>query len=133
MSRFGLPLAAVLVVGFYIGIQFGLPFWESSFFAEGRTYQLMTPVADHSCSSADNLFCSGEIVFDAGGRVLLIEVGQGKTGTYFLKGGELHLVFSQLQGRQEIIFKISPNQNQLVEKSTGRLWARQVNRDQTDS
>ena len=133
VSRFGLPLAAVLVVGFYIGIQFGLPFWEGPFFHEGRTYQLI-PVGEAApCPSGYSLNCSGEMVFDSGGRVLLIEVGQGQTGTYRLKDGELRLVFPQPQGEVWVTLEVSPDRSRLTNKESGRQWSLKVSSDQSDS
>ncbi|MCB0386081.1 MAG: hypothetical protein KDD43_11870 [Bdellovibrionales bacterium] len=134
MKAFRLILSVVLILGFYLGLQIGGPWWDKAHFGEGRIYQLAPINGKAECSDPQDLLCRRELVFDTGGRVLLVEADQGRSGTYRLKGTYLLLSLKGNEGAQEeISLLIQEEGNLIVEPGGKRSWKLQKKGSRGDS
>ncbi|MCB0366434.1 MAG: hypothetical protein H6624_03015 [Bdellovibrionaceae bacterium] len=134
MKAFRLILSVVLIVGFYLGLQIGGPWWDSSHFNQGRTYQLIPRSGDGDCADGPNDGCRRELVFDSGGRVLLVEAGLGRSGTYKLKGSYLLLSLSDGEGgKEEISLLLQEDKQIIVEPGSTRSWRLMVRESRGES
>lgn len=110
-----IAVSVVLVLGFYLGLQMGEPWWSTATFRSARTYRLL-PVSGEpsSCGTVTNLECVQEITFDPGGRVLVVGEFAGRSGRYRLENSAIILtLLSEDLGEQRIRLELSSDQSEV--------------------
>lgn len=118
-------LSLSLVLGFYLGVQVGGPWWSETFFSSARTYQLVTPpIESRRCQLQEQFSCVREMTFDPGGRVLVVSGSTGVSGRYRVEEGWLHLSLKSDAGDEKIRLRLNPDQSQvtLLEAPSSAVW-----------